>query len=165
MIDRGLTQVLEKHMRTDCKCHGLSGSCELKTCWRSMPSFREVGTIIKDKFDGATEVQLVKDPTEQRARMVRVNPHFKRHTHTDLVYLVESPDYCVADRSRGVLGTAGRVCNVTSQGIDGCELLCCHRGYITKVEETKDMCNCKFHYCCRVDCEPCVKRVEVHICR
>ena len=152
-------------MRTQCKCHGLSGSCELKTCWRSMPSFRQVGYTIKDKFDGATEVKVIQDPSERRARMIRVNPHFKRHTHTDLVYLVDSPDYCTEDRRRGVLGTSGRACNSTSPGIDGCELLCCHRGFYTQLEQRTDMCNCKFHYCCRVECQPCTKALRIHLCR
>jgi len=43
-------------MKIQCKCHGVSGSCEVKTCWRSVPSFREVGSILKDKYNGATEV-------------------------------------------------------------------------------------------------------------
>lgn len=34
------TQVLELNTRKQCKCHGLSGSCEMKTCWKSMPTFR-----------------------------------------------------------------------------------------------------------------------------
>jgi hypothetical protein len=46
-------------MKIDCKCHGVSGSCELRTCWRAMPTFRKVGDVIKEKFDGATEVKLV----------------------------------------------------------------------------------------------------------
>lgn len=45
-------------MKTQCKCHGVSGSCELKTCWKAMPTFREIGLTLKEKFDGATEVVL-----------------------------------------------------------------------------------------------------------
>src|SRR5688572_16534366 len=37
-------------MEIRCKCHGLSGSCELRTCWRSAPSFRKVGSELKNKF-------------------------------------------------------------------------------------------------------------------
>ena len=44
-------------MKVQCKCHGVSGSCEVKTCWRSIPAFREVGDILKDKYNGATEVR------------------------------------------------------------------------------------------------------------
>jgi len=43
-------------MKVQCKCHGVSGSCEVKTCWRSVPSFRELGVILKEKYNGATEV-------------------------------------------------------------------------------------------------------------
>ena len=51
-------QAIEKNMRVQCKCHGVSGSCEMKTCWRAMPPFKEIGTVLKEKFDGATEVVM-----------------------------------------------------------------------------------------------------------
>ena len=35
-------QLLERNMKVECKCHGVSGSCELKTCWRSVAPFRMV---------------------------------------------------------------------------------------------------------------------------
>ncbi|KIH58000.1 hypothetical protein ANCDUO_11803 [Ancylostoma duodenale] len=34
-----------------------------------------------------------------------------------------SPDFCDADPARGIFGTKGRECNVTSQGVDGCQLV------------------------------------------
>lgn len=36
-------------MKVECKCHGVSGSCELKTCWRSLASFRmvSIGILLK----------------------------------------------------------------------------------------------------------------------
>lgn len=52
-------KIILENMRIDCKCHGVSGSCELKTCWRATPSFREIGQMLNDKFDSATEVQLM----------------------------------------------------------------------------------------------------------
>lgn len=39
-----------------CKCHGMSGSCEMKTCWKSTADFREVGTVLKRKFYAARKV-------------------------------------------------------------------------------------------------------------
>ena len=39
-------QLLERTMKVECKCHGVSGSCELKTCWRSLASFRMVSRVV-----------------------------------------------------------------------------------------------------------------------
>ena len=49
-------KAVKNYMRTECKCHGLSGSCTLRTCWRKMPLFRDVGNRLKEKFDGAAKV-------------------------------------------------------------------------------------------------------------
>ena len=89
---------------------------------------------------------------------------FKPHTDTDLVYLKSSPDYCEFDVKRGSLGTHGRECDHRSPGIDGCELMCCNRGYTTRKEKRVERCKCKFHWCCFVECEECVREVEVSVC-
>jgi len=51
----------------------------------------------------------------------------------ELVHLRKSPDYCEHDPEKGILGTTGRVCNKTSDGPDRCSILCCGRGFNTKV--------------------------------
>jgi wingless-type MMTV integration site family, member 16 len=51
----------------------------------------------------------------------------------DLVHIHKSPNYCVEDSGKGIPGTAGRVCNKTSDEPDSCRLLCCGRGYNTQV--------------------------------
>ncbi|CAI4224141.1 unnamed protein product [Auanema sp. JU1783] len=160
--NRAGRQVLEKSLRRECKCHGMSGSCEVKTCWESMPSFREIGSIIKDKFDGASEVNVVEE--DEKQKIIMKHTHFKRHTNADLVYLKPSPDFCDADSTRGILGTRGRECNIASQGVDGCQIMCCNRGYERKVSYVKDKCNCKFHYCCRVECDECERVEEKFYC-
>ncbi|XP_071368757.1 protein Wnt-4a isoform X1 [Centroberyx affinis] len=157
-------QAILSHMRVECKCHGVSGSCEVKTCWKAMPPFRKVGNVIKEKFDGATEVEQRKVGTTKV--LVPRNSQFKPHTDEDLVYLDPSPDFCDYDpRTPGMLGTAGRQCNRTSKAIDGCELMCCGRGFQTEEVEVVDRCSCKFHWCCYVKCKQCRKMVEMHTCR
>lgn len=102
-------KLLERNMKVDCKCHGVSGSCELKTCWRSVPPFRMIGEILKKKFDIAQEVRQRK----RRGRRM-LEPRFQRfkpHTDTDLVFLKESPTYCDFDVEHGSLGTQGRECD------------------------------------------------------
>lgn len=37
-------------MEFRCKCHGMSGSCQLKTCWKSAPDFHIVGKVLKHQF-------------------------------------------------------------------------------------------------------------------
>lgn len=51
-------QHVQSEMRQECKCHGMSGSCTVKTCWMRLPSFRVVGDLLKDRFDGASRVMV-----------------------------------------------------------------------------------------------------------
>lgn len=50
-------QHVQTEMREECKCHGMSGSCSVKTCWMRLPNFRVIGDGLKDRFDQATKVQ------------------------------------------------------------------------------------------------------------
>lgn len=65
----------------------------------------------------------------------------------------------------GSLGTAGRVCNKTSRGTDGCEVMCCGRGYDTTRVKQITKCECKFKWCCAVECKDCEESVDVHTCK
>lgn len=149
-------------MKIQCKCHGVSGTCEMRTCWRAIRSFREIGEIIKEKFDGATEVRKKNKGTKKL--LVPMNPKFKPHTQEDLVYLIVSPDFCEPLPKIGIPGTHGRLCNLTSKAIDGCDLLCCGRGYRTIQRISNERCNCKFNWCCVVECLICSVVIHEFYC-
>ena len=144
--------------------------------------FLQIGAMLKEKFDGAHEVKQKRK--NGRRMLVTKFSRFKNHKDTDLVYLVTSPDYCEYDVKKGSLGTSGRECDPvsfftkifsvarfnkiflfqSSKGIDGCDLLCCNRGYTTRRERRTERCRCKFHWCCYVECEECVRDVQISTC-
>ena len=43
-------KAVSNNMEFRCKCHGMSGSCQLKTCWKSAPDFHVVGKVLKHQF-------------------------------------------------------------------------------------------------------------------
>uniref|UniRef100_A0A3B5BEK1 Protein Wnt n=1 Tax=Stegastes partitus TaxID=144197 RepID=A0A3B5BEK1_9TELE len=128
---------VKRFMKLECKCHGVSGSCTLRTCWMAMSDFRKTGDYLRRKYNGAIEVTMNQDGTG----FAVANKAFRKATKNDLVYFENSPDYCS-------LGTAGRVCNKTSRGTDGCEVMCCGRGYDTTRVKQITKCECKFKWCC-----------------
>ncbi|XP_011268891.1 protein Wnt-1 [Camponotus floridanus] len=183
--EAGRTHV-SSEMRQECKCHGMSGSCTVKTCWMRLPSFRVVGDNLKDRFDGASRVMVSnsdrvrsnanlansvhqhRDGLSRRQRynlqLKPYNPEHKPPGPKDLVYLEQSPAFCEKNPKLGILGTHGRQCNETSLGVDGCDLMCCGRGYKTQEMVVIERCACIFHWCCEVKCQKCRTTKTVHTC-
>ncbi|CAL4069893.1 unnamed protein product, partial [Meganyctiphanes norvegica] len=89
----------------------------------------------------------------------------RRPRSSDLVFLERSPNYCEINPATGSLGTHGRICNKTSNGSDGCDLMCCGRGYNTHQYTRRWKCNCKFHWCCYVECHTCEEETEIYTCK
>lgn len=50
-------------------------------------------------------------------------------------------------------------------GSEGCDLLCCGRGYNAYTEEVVERCHCKYHWCCYVVCKRCRRLVEKYVCK
>lgn len=146
--------------RPSCKCHGVSGSCNLKSCWMQLPKFRQIGNKLREKHREAIQASITKrghlKPKRNSQSQIQI---------TDLIYLESSPDYCQKNRKTGVSGTKRRECKLDSRTRDGCGLLCCGRGYRTKALKEEYQCGCKFQWCCSVKCETCTRRVQKHYCK
>ncbi|XP_044008817.1 protein Wnt-1 isoform X2 [Aphidius gifuensis] len=180
-------------MHQECKCHGMSGSCTVKTCWMRLPVFRTVGDNLKDRFDGASRVLINSDKNRDTSNAIMSNsasssnsvhgprqgvgrrqrygyqlkPFNSEHKPPgvkDLVYIESSPPFCERNPKLGVLGTRGRQCNDTSIGVDGCDLMCCGRGYRTEHVTSVERCNCTFQWCCEVRCATCKTTKIIHTC-
>ncbi|KAM4678422.1 protein Wnt-16 [Discoglossus pictus] len=155
-------QAVVKLMTVDCRCHGVSGSCAVKTCWKSMSSFEKIGNYLKDKYENSIQIS---DRLKRKVRRKEKNYRKIPLRKEELVYSNRSPNYCVEDRKLGISGTHGRECNRTSDGPDGCNLLCCGRGYNTHVVRHVERCECKFVWCCYVRCRRCESMTDVHTCK
>nr|CAH7745465.1 unnamed protein product [Callosobruchus chinensis] len=154
-------RAVRSRMQRTCKCHGVSGSCSMQICWRRLPPLRSVAEGLFQRYEGASHVKFVE---RRRKKLKAISADWKKPNRTDLVYLDESPDYCERNETLNILGTHGRLCNRTSLGMDGCRLLCCGRGYQTRVREIEHKCNCRFIWCCNVECDICRSRREEHVC-
>uniref|UniRef100_A0A8C5G0J3 Protein Wnt n=2 Tax=Gouania willdenowi TaxID=441366 RepID=A0A8C5G0J3_GOUWI len=161
-------------MRRACKCHGVSGSCSIQSCWMQLAEFREVGNYLKMKYVQAKKLDM--DKRTARAGNSAVNRGDITHTlrniaRTELIYLEDSPNYCVKNQSLGVQGTEGREClkgnkNMPKRDRKSCRRLCFECGF--RVAEKRinvvSTCNCKFHWCCTVKCEKCTQVVTKYYC-
>ena len=149
-------------MKLKCRCHGVSGSCAVKTCWRTMPSFKEVGKSLKQKYERSVQIA-----PKSRNKLRRKDKRMRRAPidEHELVHLESSPNYCRINPARGIMGTRGRECKKHSKGPDGCDLLCCGRGYNTEVIRHVERCHCKFIWCCEVRCKTCETMIEKHTCK
>uniref|UniRef100_A0A8C6UYC1 Protein Wnt n=1 Tax=Neogobius melanostomus TaxID=47308 RepID=A0A8C6UYC1_9GOBI len=96
--------------------------------------------------------------------LIPVGQNIKPPDKQDLIYSDESPDFCLANRKTGSLGTKGRTCNSTALDISGCDLLCCQRGYREETVVFEENCLCRFHWCCVVQCKKCLVRKELSMC-
>ncbi|XP_060074308.1 protein Wnt-10a-like [Ylistrum balloti] len=150
-----------RNVRRKCKCHGMSGSCEIQTCWKSTPDFREVGIRLKKKYDAARKVKVnILNAAAARYRRIRRNTR-----KSDLIFYERSPNYCDVNPRVDSIGTSGRLCNKTSSGVNNCQTLCCGRGYNTLRVKRTERCDCKFHWCCYVVCKTCSYNEWVTVCK
>jgi len=112
-------------LSTACKCHGVSGSCSMRTCWKSLADLRSVAVSLLDRYSFAVEVAYrrlsrrrstgVQTTTPSNAvasppakRLVPVLRRRRTLNVTDIVYYTMSPDYCLPDPSLGSVGTKDR---------------------------------------------------------
>ncbi|XP_043230661.1 protein Wnt-16-like [Amphibalanus amphitrite] len=152
-------------MKMQCRCHGVSGSCELKTCWRTMPSFNHIGDFLKKRYRRSVEVASKRQRLRRKRRRYRDRRSQRGPRRRELVYLDQSPNYCLHNPKMGILGTRGRECSKNSNGPDSCDLLCCGRGYNTEVVRRAERCHCKFVWCCKVHCKTCITMEDTHTCK
>ncbi|XP_008842451.1 protein Wnt-11 isoform X1 [Nannospalax galili] len=156
-------QALRASLETKCKCHGVSGSCSIRTCWKGLQELWDVAADLKTRYLSATKV--VHRPMGTRKHLVPKDLDIRPVKDSELVYLQSSPDFCMKNEKVGSHGTQDRQCNKTSNGSDSCDLMCCGRGYNPYTDRVVERCHCKYHWCCYVTCRRCERTVERYVCK
>ncbi|KPP56133.1 hypothetical protein Z043_126311, partial [Scleropages formosus] len=88
-------KAVAKTVLTDCRCHGVSGSCAVKTCWRTLAPFDRVGRFLKERYENGVHV------LHRSRRKVRRKDKDRRRLPVgkeELIFLNKSPNYCLEDR-------------------------------------------------------------------
>uniref|UniRef100_A0A2K5JI88 Protein Wnt n=4 Tax=Catarrhini TaxID=9526 RepID=A0A2K5JI88_COLAP len=160
-------KVIKAGVETTCKCHGVSGSCTVRTCWRQLAPFHEVGKHLKHKYETALKVGSTTN--EAAGEAGAISPPRGRASGAggsdplprtpELVHLDDSPSFCLAGRFSP--GTAGRRCHREKN----CESICCGRGHNTQSRVVTRPCQCQVRWCCYVECRQCTQREEVYTCK
>lgn len=92
--------------------------------------------------------------------------HSSKKLKKKMVYYENSPTYCDDVQDIGSVGTSGRVCNRTNTNdVDSCSSLCCGRGFFTVRVHRVEKCDCKFYWCCYVECKRCERDEWVTVCK
>ncbi|CAH8550617.1 unnamed protein product [Schistosoma turkestanicum] len=238
-------QLVINNMERYCRCHGTSGSCTLRTCYRRTPRMRTLGNLLKHIYDhdlvqvklnsnqlgGGIRTTTDKEKhkvfsstsnqfgrshldkavkfkpyqnnnnnynskgdnlrkTPRKSNLIIINPtnthssssssssslltssaesihNVTRPPHSSqLVYyeFINEKMFCESHPFYHILGTKGRLCNSSSSYVNNCRHLCCERGYVTHHYYTMESCNCKFIWCCRVECQQCLVLKKVETC-
>lgn len=205
-------QLVQTMLRKECKCHGMSGSCTLRTCWKKLPTFRRIAENLTEKYRRAKPVVAVVTSTSINTTAVQANTSTTEQAtsggtrprrslvllkskdfspmsissvvkvrrsmpavrttprRSDLVYLDASPNYCELDQGTGSQGTKSRRCLHSTQvnsstHENSCDVLCCGRGYNTHQKLHTWKCNCRFRWCCEVECHQCKELLEIYTCK
>ena len=124
-----------------------------------MRHFKVVASQLKAMYFEAVQVWLVDNKLQERVGD-QFQPIYREYMANMLVYLHPSPHPCERNDTLGYRRLLGWSCR-SDVAKDKCEMfvrLCKHdcNLRVDKVERSKQInCNCKFIYCCRVECEKC----------
>lgn len=171
-----LLQAVQRGVKVRCKCHGVSGACTVETCWREIPTMREVSNILKRQYNDALRVSVEeRDIGPAILRTVSSKSPALQSSH--LVYIKKSINYCIRNRNftfgrecapRMLLDLAKNGSSLPGGRINreapACEDICCgqlHRMYRTV---NSNPCHCRFVWCCNIFCDICSTTVDSYYC-
>lgn len=162
-----------------CKCLGISGSCTLLSCSNEFPDFSATARKLLYLYHNHSclavntddslgdEYYLVTRNSNTSSPQTSLYVLCAATGPDTLLYLDESPNYCRRNETVGSLGTAGRECDPLTNGTsNSCDNLCtqCGRQYRKLAYTFWKSCNCRFRYCCDINCHLCSQTRDIFVC-
>ncbi|XP_066988262.1 protein Wnt-8b-like isoform X2 [Macrobrachium rosenbergii] len=173
---------VKRSIKRICECEGSSDSCPSETCWFRLTNFTVIADRLKKQYRQAVKIEVPvnvnaaegKTSSSENSRKVPWNGSILSFVGLrKLVYIEESPDYCLANETMGWSGARGREClevdidtDVTKSTLKSCRHLCrrCGLSIERQVTSMTVACNCNFIWCCTMACDSCVKEVVKYTC-
>ncbi|KAK3567731.1 hypothetical protein QTP86_024059 [Hemibagrus guttatus] len=155
-------KVIKSGVDTTCKCHGVSGSCTVQTCWRQLAPFHKIGMVLKQRYETALKVASATNQAKGEGEPPHTPPRTRAEPFSrtsDLLHIEDSPNFCQA--SMYSAGTAARKCHKDKN----CDAICCGRGHNTQSRVLTRPCQCQVRWCCYVECKQCTQKEEVYTCK
>ena len=156
-------------MHKTCTCTGSGNKlCSRdKKCMMVLPTMEKVAGKLRRHYDNAVHSEI--DRSSGHLHPVVVHAQSKlRVTAEKMIYFKHSPDYCKANSELNIKGVGGRQCIVNETKTSSshhCNNLCCDQGHEVYTEEVHKPCNCKFVWCCKVECETCTETIKKYRCK
>lgn len=100
-------QALSEALQVVCKCHGVSGSCSIRTCWRGLQDLKLVAKALKTKYLSASKV--IPRSVGVRTQLVPRDFGIRPIRDSELVYLQSSPRLLHRGSQDGLTGYSTQV--------------------------------------------------------
>lgn len=153
-----------------CVCNGATAGCVVKYCYRRLVQIQEVSEKLFRKYNKAVQarfgVNILKiDPSRNNDKVeesyVEGNYAPLKKIRNQIIFASSGPDKCMNGK------TSRRRCQLDPSkpnAPDNCNRLCCGRSYQEKIIETVTQCDCKFVFCCKVECKTCRSTKKIYEC-
>ena len=157
------------HKTCTCVGNGDSNICSKEnTCQIILPKMQEIGDILIEKYYKSVHSKLKSQSGHLDETKIIDRKNDQTVKPDQMIHFDSSPDYCEPAPLYNIEGVAGRECTQNASRASHqshCDNLCCGRGSEPYIVKKLTTCNCKFVWCCRVECESCLKDVTKHRCK
>lgn len=155
-------------MYKKCECIDAHESCSEEACMKILPKMEDIATRLRKKYDKSAKAKIIISSARSDEILVVNSDTNNKVLPNDMIHFKLSLDFCLPNKQYKIEGVAGRECTVNENKTSSsshCDNLCCGHGYEEYTVAESKPCNCKFVWCCRVECETCFTNKTKYRCK